>query len=230
VREIYSLFYSFSAITIIYKKRRTPALQSLIISPTTSHIFYTQESHLSSSSAAVPAAPATHCEYHSFITTHVVPDTQVPDPVQPEPPHWEYWARIAPDAVDMGSGAELVDELTLITFVVESTRVEDGLSEDATTEDNVDFTLDLADVEDDFATTTDKVEDARVEDSVDFVASTATTTDVELTTASELDDFVDAFVVDAGTEEEVLTTAAADETLEPLATPLETGLQNTAGV
>lgn len=131
----------------------------------------------------------------------------------------------------MESGAELVDddELTLITFVVERTRVRDDLSEnedDDTTEDSVDFT----DVEDDFVTTADEVEDARVELGVDFVASTATATDFELMTAFELDDFVDALVVEAGTDEEVLTTAAADEVSELLATPLETGLQNTAGV
>jgi hypothetical protein len=29
-----------------------------------------------------------HCEYQAFDTTHVVPETQTVQPVQPFPPHW----------------------------------------------------------------------------------------------------------------------------------------------
>lgn len=64
-----------------------------------------------------------------------------------------------------------------------------------------------------------------------MVVSTAIARDVELLTTAELEDLTAAFVVEAGTEtEEDLTTAAAEAELDPLATPLETGLQNTAGV
>jgi hypothetical protein len=64
------------------------------------------------------------------------------------------------------------------------------------------------------------------------VASTVTARDVELLTTAELKDLTAVFVVEAGTEmeEKELTTVAAIAEFDPLATPLETGLQNTAGV
>jgi hypothetical protein len=76
------------------------------------------------------------------------------------------------------------------------------------------------------------VADARLELGVDFVLATIVTgRELELFTNAELVDVLTAKVVEAGTimEEGVLTTAAIAE-LDPLATPLDTGLQNTAGV
>jgi hypothetical protein len=74
--------------------------------------------------------------------------------------------------------------------------------------------------------------DARLELGVDFVlAPIATGRELELFTIAEIAVLLTAKVVEAGTimEEGVLTTAAIAE-LDPLATPLDTGLQNTAGV
>jgi hypothetical protein len=76
------------------------------------------------------------------------------------------------------------------------------------------------------------VDDARLELRVDFVLATiAIGSGVELFIIAELSDLHTAKVVEASTimEEGVLTTAAIAE-LDPLGTPLETGLQNTAGV
>lgn len=84
--------------------------------------------------------------------------------------------------------------------------------------------------EDDFKD--EGVDDARLELRVDFVLATiAIGSEVELFAIAELANLLTAKVVEAGTimEEGVLTTAAIAE-LDPLATPLETGLQNTAGV
>ncbi len=112
----------------------------------------------------------------------------------------------------MELAAELNELVT--TTGVELAVVDDGSTTPAA---DVDFTTDD---EEDFTTT--KVEDA----------TTATAREVELFTTVDLEDLTTAFLVETGTEteEEVLVTSFAEATLDALATPLLSGLQNTSGV
>jgi hypothetical protein len=83
-----------------------PALQSVLQSLTLSAL----TTHTSSTSlSASVVVEAIHWEYHSFCTTHVVPDTQVPFPVHPWPPHWQYSPRV-PELVAVEIGAEIIEE------------------------------------------------------------------------------------------------------------------------
>jgi hypothetical protein len=119
---------------------------------------------------------------------------------------------VTPELVAVELATEL-DELITTTGVELAVMDDDSTTSAA----DVDFTTDA---EEDFTTT--KVEDA----------TTATAREVELFTTVELEDLTTAFVVETGTEteEEVLVTAFAEATLDALATPLLSGLQNTAGV
>ena len=47
----------------------------------------------------------THWEYHSLVTTQVVPSTQVPLPDHPVPPHCAYFCKVPPGA-EVGVGVD----------------------------------------------------------------------------------------------------------------------------
>jgi hypothetical protein len=132
--------------------------------------------------------------------------------------------------VNVELGAVMVEEVELDTATGFSV-VEKEVDLDSTKEVEFWAGFNFAAVdEDDFKA--EGVADARLELGVDFVLATiATGRELELFTIAELADLLTVKVVEAGTimEEGVLTTAAIAE-LDPLATPLDTGLQNTAGV
>lgn len=57
-----------------------------------------------------------HCEYHSFVALHVLPDAHTVAPVHPFPPHCPYFGAAA-TFVCVG-GAELVEAAELAALLV----------------------------------------------------------------------------------------------------------------
>lgn len=64
-----------------------------------------------------------HCEYQSLDFTHVVPEAQVVQPVQPFPPHWAQWAAVQPPGVVVLAGGGEVLVVVGLADVVDVTSV-----------------------------------------------------------------------------------------------------------
>ena len=153
-----------------------------------------------------------HCEYHGLEYVHTVPATQDPLPLQPWPPHCDQVGNV-PGAEDVALGVEdfVEDELATLTTATFEDEDEVTGAEDVVVE----------------------VLDGDLDVDTPALVDVATTAEDDFVNVANVElgvDLLDAFVVEAGTDDEEVLTTAATLDVEVLNAPGDAGDQNTAGV